>query len=162
MEKQRYQASSRIVHSVDQIGFIYLDRDREENGFCNLTNTFEPCSCHGMSVQLAKIPTSWIRNDSCFSFQNDSICVPASVFDEEKANCTTLVASFINFENGTGLILLSSCLLILLSSYPPQAYSLPSLFLAQTSLTSLDSPSTMGRGLKSKTKRRVVAIRIFT
>ena len=109
MAAQRYQASSRIVLSVDQIGFIYLDRDQEEEGVCKKhEKTFEPCTCHGMSVQLAKMPTSQITTDSCFAFQEDRICVPPSVFDEEKVNCTTFVASFISFENGTGHILLSS------------------------------------------------------
>ena len=110
MADERYQASSRIVLSVDQIGFIYLDRDQEEeNGVCKKhEKTFEPCTTKGMSVQLAKIPTSQIGNDFCFAFQDDQICVPPSAFDEEKVNCTTFVASFISFENGTGLILQSS------------------------------------------------------
>ena len=154
--EQRYQASSRILASVDQIGFIYLDDQLdEENPVCtNTSKTFEPCMTHGMSIQLAKMPTSQIgRIDSCFSFQDDQICVPASVFDEQKVNCTTFVASFISFENGTGHI----CLYrqypsIHLFSYPPQAYSLPSLLQSQTSLTSLGSLSTMGPGLKSRTK----------
>ena len=107
--EQRYHASSRILLSIDQIGFIYLDDQEEENTSCSKQNkTFEPCTTHGMSVQLAKLPTSQIRSEACFAFQDDQICVPAFVFDEEKVNCTTLVASFISFENGTGVILSSS------------------------------------------------------
>ena len=153
--EQRFDASSRILLSIDQIGFIYLDNQEGEGAICTKQNkTFEPCTTHGMSVQLAKLPTSQIRSEACFAFQDDQICVPASVFDEEEVNCTTFVASFISFENGTGdillssyplilFVLLSSYPLILLSSYPPtllssyplQAYSLPSLFRTQTSLT---------------------------
>ena len=116
--EQRYHASSRILLSIDQIGFIYLDDQEEENTSCSKQNkTFEPCTTHGMSVQLAKLPTSQIRSEACFAFQDDQICVPASVFDEEEVNCTTFVASFISFENGTGhFIFLSSYPLILLSS----------------------------------------------
>ena len=118
--EQRYHASSRILLSIDQIGFIYLDDQEEENTSCTLHNkTFEPCTTHGMSVQLAKLPTSQIRSGACFAFQDDQICAPDSVFDEEKVNCTTFVASFISFENGTGhFIFLSSYPLILLFFYP--------------------------------------------
>ena len=116
VEELRYTASSRILVSIDQIGFIYLDNREESDRVCTSHNkTFEPCEAHGMSVQLAKMPTSQIRSDTCFAFHDDEICVPSSVFDENQENCTTLVASFVKFENGTGILL--HCIIFAQNNY---------------------------------------------
>ena len=93
--KLRHSAASRILASLDQVGFIYLG---ERAGCEEHTKTFTQPR-HNINVQLAKRARSQITADTCFNFKENTICLPLSAIENIEDNCISTVATFLNFEN---------------------------------------------------------------
>jgi hypothetical protein len=101
--EMKHAAASRILESVDEVGFIYLWMDgyltmdqgkiicKEENKTFHIN--------HNMNMQLLKIPRQSITNSTCYSFKEDTICLPAAAYGNITNDCITNVATFINFDN---------------------------------------------------------------
>ena len=93
--ESRYQSSSKILKNIDQIGFIYLDDQETDN--CEPYN--KTYAKPRMNIQLAMQPKKPNGSETCFVYQDNSICLPASAYDSVVGDCIKTVTTFMNFEN---------------------------------------------------------------
>ena len=91
----RYKSSTRILSAIDQVGFAFMDVDEA----CTEQNMSLSEQTNSLNIQLVMQPKTEEMEDMCFTFNGESICLPASVTESLDGRCVTTVASFLEFEN---------------------------------------------------------------